>query len=491
MRKTLLLYLLLMTYPLSALSSLRTLYNTLNPQSVAQALAFYELYPQTEEGIEALMRANQLLRSRKDVATLAPLINRVKGTSEMLSDEELRLVEQLASHFPNRQLKGYYAASEQEIFALPSEEIDLGRALILSQMEVDAVSQARNYSALLDLMALQIMAQLPDNPSIEEKIAITNRFVFEEMHFRFPPQSIYSKEIDLYTFLPSVMDNHLGVCLGVTALYLAIAQRIDLPLEIITPPGHIYVRYNDGQEVINIETTARGANMPSESYLGVNTHQLSIRTIKEVVGMTHFNQASVYLHTEQYAKALRCYEKTRAYMYDDPLAKELLAYTYLFEGRESEGRALLEDVKDIVPEYAVVGHVLAKDYLEGRVDHEGIKAVFSEVDDTRESILKKQKRLQQTLEKYPQFRDGLNQLAVTWVQLNRSKEAIALLKQYHAISDQDPTVEYYLAVLHGERHDYKSCWEHLLQAEKLTQRCHFSPKTLKELRQKLVMLCPP
>lgn len=470
--------------------NLRTLFNTLDPHSVAQALAFYELYPESSEAKQALARATELLQAKTSIVPLIPIINKIPGCSEKLDENQLQLVENLGSIFPNRKLKGYAAESEAELFALPAEEIDLGKALILSQMEEGASEAARNYSAMLDLMALQIYGRLSPNATAEEKIKEMNRFIFQEMHFRFPPQSIYAKEIDLYTFLPSVMDNHLGVCLGVTALYLAVAQRLDLPLEIITPPGHIYVRYNDGKQLINIETTARGVNMPSEAYLGVNTRRLQLRTLKEVIGMTHVNQASVYLHNEQFSKAMHAYEKALPYMQDDPLVKELLAYTYLFEGERQKGIALLEEVKDVVPDHAVCGHVLAKDYLDGKVDEEGIKAVFCQVDHSRASILKKQERLLAVLEKYPDFRDGLHQMAVCWVQLNRAKEAIEYLERFHAICPNDPTVNYYLSALHGERTDYKSCWAYLRQAEQLVKERYFYPKALRELRLELSLVCP-
>lgn len=469
---------------------IRTLYNTLDPQSVAQSLAFYELYPEAEEGQLALSRACDLLKTEVAVDVLAPVVNRLSGTSEDLTEKELTLIEGLAAHFPNRKLKGYQAKSEQEVISLPSDQIDLGKALILSQMDEGAQLAARNYSALLDLMALQIMARLPEHATAEQKIKETNRFIFQQMHFRFPPQSIYAKDIDLFTFLPSVMDNHLGVCLGVTALYLAISQRIDLPLEIITPPGHIYVRYNDNTQLINIETTARGVNMPSESYLGVNTRRLQLRTLKEVVGMTHVNQASVYLHSEKYTKAKHSYEKALPYMPDDEFLEELLAYAYLFDGDEQKGRALLEKVKDVVPDHAVCGHVIAKDYLEGKVDAEGIKAIFYQVDDSRNSIMAKQKKLYAVLEKYPEFRDGIHQLAVTWVQLNRTKEALELLLRYQELCATDPTVNYYLSVLHGERNDLKGCWKYLKIAEELTKQRRFYPKALRDLRLELSIHCP-
>ncbi len=458
----------------------------MNPSSVAEALAFYELYPDSEEGKSALERVKTLLKatSEEQITPLPHLINRFKKTKQ-LSETEMELIEQIAIHFPNRNLKGYLAQSEEEIIKLPSEEIDLGRALILSQLEgaEDALQQARHYSALLDLIALQIMTQLPEKATLLDKIQATNTFIFDQMHFRFPPHSVYAENVDLYTFLPSVMDNHLGVCLGVTALYLAIAQRIDLPLEIVTPPGHIYVRCSLEKRHINIETTARGIDLPDETYLSLDNPELELRTLKEVIGMTHVNQASTYLYKGTYGKAAHSYEKALPYMPEDPLLKELLAYTYLFLERKQEGETLLMSLVD-------KSHSMGDDYLAQRIDLEGMEAVFMLVDETRDSILEKQKKLQKALERFPQFKDGLHQLAVTWIQLNRFREAIEILLRSFALDPEDLTTAYYLSALYGERRDYKNCWKYLKIAEAISAQEKFSPKVLRDLRRELTLLCP-
>lgn len=464
------------------------LFNSLDPASVAQTLAYHELYPDHTPSLE---RAMDLLHasSKEEIAVATSALNHA---SKQLSEYEVTLIENLASHLPNRRLKGYYASSERDVLACPSEQIDLGMALLLSQLDgnEDAHLQARRYSAMLDLMALQILAHLPKGATQLEKIQETNQFIFEHMHFRFPPHSLYAEQIDLYTFLPSVMDNHLGVCLGVTALYLAIAQRLDLPLEIITPPGHIYIRYREKERVTNIETTARGVNHPSERYLSVNTRSLEQRTLKEVIGMTHVNQASTYLHTHRFEDAVRVYEKALPYMRDDVLVKELLGYSYLLTGKKEQGEALLRQIEGHLPDWAVVKHGIVEDYLDGNVGLDGIAAIFSEVDETRDSILSKQIELQKILEKYPKFKEGIHQLAVTWIQLNRAKEAIEALKRYDALDPDNPVIAYYLAVLHGERHDFKTCWHYLKRAESITAARDFSPKALKELRQTLTLHCP-
>lgn len=468
-----------------------SIYNQLDPLSVSKSLAFYELYPETEEGKSALERVRKLLGVNDlNVSDLLRPINRF-SSKETFSSEELAIVEKIGAHLPNRKLKGYQIKNEEEQLQLQPNEIDLGKGLLLSQLQLSAdAPEVKNYSAMLDIMALQVLSRIHLQSTPEEKIVALNHFIFEECRFRFPPHSLYAKEIDLYTFLPSVMDNHLGVCLGVTALYLALAERVDLPLEIITPPGHIFLRYKEGSKQINIETTARGIHIPDDHYLGVNLKSLKQRNKKEVIGMTHVNQASVYLHQEKYQKAVDSYRKALPYLPQDPMVNELLGFSLLFTGNVEEGKKLLEEAIKTQDDDKMLQEKLAEDFLLGNVDIEGVRAIFLQVDEKRESVLKKQKELLAVIEKYPQFRAGLEQVAVSYLQLNRSKEALCYLLRYHEIDSQNPVIEYYIAALYGERKDYASCWKFLKNAEKIADEKGYNKKTLSELRKELMKVCP-
>lgn len=487
---------------------IKNLYNSLDTRSVAQHLAFYQLYPQSPHGLKALKNAWQLLASphSKDgvsvreipalpAAThaLIALVNKLPDEeTPLLSDDELQAVEVLAASLPNRRLAGFRAVSEEEVLALPSTEIDLGRGLFLSELgdNIEAMRKIRSYEAMIDLMALQILTRFPAGASSEVKIREINDFIFREMGFRFPPQSLFAKDIDLYTFLPSVLDSRQGVCLGVSILYLCLSQRLALPLEMITPPGHIYIRYRKGGTIINIETTARGVNPESELYLSVGTRSLQQRTIKEVIGMAHVNAASVFWNQEKYDEALASYLKAEPYMSDDMLVKELMGYIYLLKGQEKEGKALLAETVDHLPDYAVGKDALCSDVYHGKVGPSGIKALFMRVDETRDSILKKKAALEESLKQHPKFRSGYFALAATWLQLHRTKEALELLNTYHAVYPEDPTAEYYLSILHMERLDYNKAWDHFKRAEALTKERDHYPKALKELRKALARCCP-
>lgn len=486
--------------------SLQTIYNSLDPLSVTQNLAYYNLYKDTDLGKQALLRAIYLLSKNSEnsnplslsfpnirLDSIIALVTKEPSSPPiLLEEEELAWIEKVSSHLANRKKKGAYVWSRKEVKELPPEEIDLARGLLLNQY--DDVEKDRNairqYEASMDLMALQIMARLPANATNEDTLHEISKLIFHEMRFRFPPHSLMAKDVDVYTFLPSVLDNRQGVCLGVSILYLCLAQRLDLQLEIITPPGHIYVRYNNGQQILNIETTARGIDLPSENYLGVNTRKLQLRNIKEVIGMAFMNQAATVWQRKDYPFAIQLYEKASDYMPNDQLLNTFLGYNYLFVGKKTQGEKLLKPLQNYTFDYAVSKDTIIDDYFNGRCDALGIQAIFLPVDENRNSIIKKQQELQKILEKYPKFRAGILQLAVSYLQLGRTQEALEVLERYHHIDPTDATVEYYLSALAIERMDYQKGWKHLILAEKLSDSRKHYPKALQVIRSRLKTVYP-
>lgn len=486
----------------------KTLYTTLDPRSIAQHLAFYELYPGTHEGQLALRDAYRLLSGNNQLpsnkihlpANLSSSVNAIVGlvnklpseTQIDLTDEELDCINRLADRLLNRRFKGYHATSEEQVLALKPYEVDLARGVLLSQLGNDpaAMKAIKRYEAAIDLMALQILTRIDFNTPPKEKIRAINEFIFVEMGFRFPPHSTYAKDVDLYTFLPSVLDSHKGVCLGVSILYICLAQRLGLELEIVTPPGHIFVCWTDGKEEVNIETTARGINVPTEEYLGVDTRSLQKRNVKETIGMAHFNQASVYWERGLYDKVVASYRKAKPYMPDDKLLTGLMGFACVVSGNVEEGRKCIAEVTNYTADFAVSKDTLAEDYINGAVDEEGMKAVFKRVDDTRNSLVEKRLALEAALRKSPRFREGLFSLAGTWLQLHRTGEALEVLKRYHALDPTNASVEYYLAELYKERMDYNNAWQHLRNAERLTKERDHEPVVLLEFTKELCELCP-
>ncbi len=476
----------------------RALFMSLDPKSVKEHFAFYRLFEETPEGRRALREAWSLLTHESpqnlDLPTLSPelveelihLVNKPPGNScPLLAKSDLLTIEELGKGLKNRTLRGHSCQTEAEYLPLPTEEIDLARALLLSQSG-DDLQMTRTYEALFDLMAIQVQARLPKNPTPRQIIDALSQFIFDEMHYRFPPLSSFTEDIDLYTFIPSVIDSRRGVCLGVSILYLCLSQRLGLPLKIVTPPGHIFVRYEDETQVINIETTARGIDIPDEHYLSLNTKALEMRQMKEVVGMAYMNQAALFWSNKNFEKAVETYLQALKTMPGDPLLTEFLAYNYLFLDETDKGKELLEQIKDFTPDHQVVRSKLAQEYLEGLCDEEAILAIFTSVDKDRASIEKKRAEIEESLERFPQFASGWFHLAVTHLQLHRYHEALEALMRAHELDKEDPTTEYYLAALYTERLDLPKAWHHYRIASKLTEAAGHHPRALRELKAALL-----
>lgn len=503
MMRFFLFYFLLFGPLCSASASISSLYNRLDPQSVRQHFAFYELYPDTKEGKNALKDGWKLLNQEKhntisipqiDIDAFMALIQGSSHSLPILQEKDLILLEKLGKHLGNRKLTTYNKWDLQTILQQTPQEVDIGRALLLAAWGEDQNHRIkiRSYEAMMDLMALQIQARLDLNPSALDKINAINYFLFFELGFRFPPYSLYSKNVDLFSFLPSVIDSRKGVCLGISVLYLCLAQRLDLILEPITPPGHIFVRYTSPEgKVRNIETTARGIHIDTKDYLSMETCSLPIRNYTEVIGLVFMNIASNAWMRKAYDEAISYYEKALLYLPNDPLAQKFLAYNHLFAGNIKKGKALLHAIVDIEPKDSVSKDSIPEDFLNNKVNVQAIKTIYMQTDESRDSIIKKQKKLHAILKKYPKFRGGLFHIALSYLQIGREKEALQYLEDYWKIDAHEPSVNYYLTLLHLNRYNYPKAWDHFLLLQDRLHKKNYYPHKLQQLQLSLKKLSPP
>lgn len=483
-----------------------SIYKTLDPNSLSQLFAYHELYPQTKEGKEALGRALHLLGASFEDADLfcalpsidiTTMINRMSQTqsneSPTLTDQALTFIEKISKNLKNRSLEGHNLWDQKQILALPLDQIDLSRALFLTETNNLSLDTIKQYEAMLDLMALQVLFRLKPEATALEKIDAINDFIFYKLHFRYPPHSTYSKEIDSYTFLSSVLDSRKGVCLGVSVLYLCLAQRLGLTLEAITPPGHVFVSYVDPRtkERTNIETTARGIHVDLEDYYSLDTIRLQKCNMKEIIGYVLFNQASTFWGADNHLKAIELYEKALTFLPEDPLITEFLGYNYLFAGNKKKGIKLLKKALHQENPYNFSPKIVIEDYLNHRVDIKGLKHFFSPVDEKRCSILAKQESLKKTLRKYPNFTSGIFQLATSYLQLGRTKEASLILDDYLKLDPKNVMAQYYQSMISLERMHYKKAHFHAQKAKAILEEHQILPKKWKFFELQLKTLCHP
>jgi len=182
----------------------------------------------------------------------------------------------------NADLQGLYARTIEEVLRLPPEQIDLGTAaLIVSEAWSDMVS-GRRCQQQLDDMAIEIRSRLKSPKPTVGAIPVINAYLFDELKFRAVDKADDPHDL----FLHSVLEKKQGYCLSLSVLYLAIGERLGLPLYGVVVPGHFFVRYDDGKIRFNIETTSRGGTASDEDYI----KKFNVPRNGDTIYMTNLNK---------------------------------------------------------------------------------------------------------------------------------------------------------------------------------------------------------
>jgi len=122
----------------------------------------------------------------------------------------------------------------------------------------DGDAIVRAFSSLQDIVAAVEQRHRRTRGDVADDI---NVVVFGEFGFQREIESTASR----FFQLSSVLGDRRGSCLGLGALYLAIGERIGVPLDGILLPGHFFVRTR-GPGGHNVELLRRGEAMPDEWY---------------------------------------------------------------------------------------------------------------------------------------------------------------------------------------------------------------------------------
>jgi len=163
-------------------------------------------------------------------------------------------------------------------------------------------------------LADQLRAEIPALPDGHRAVEALNRLIFGQIGIR------GSSDLkDPCNLLPSrVLERKQGYCVGIAAIYLALAEHLDLPIHAVATPSHVFLRFDDGTTRINIETLQQGASIPDEQYIREQKiPEESIRrrvfmrnlTTDEFLAQVHNNLGVVYSERKEFEEAAREYEQ--------------------------------------------------------------------------------------------------------------------------------------------------------------------------------------
>jgi tetratricopeptide (TPR) repeat protein len=180
-----------------------------------------------------------------------------------------------------------------------------------SQCEIAKLSSGKYFQGIMDLLK-EIRPQLEDkqlkdfienapslDPSLylEKKISILNDYIFKK--YEMVPDTNFRAINHLDNILPdSTLKNKKAHCLGLSILYLLLAEKTNMEAYLVRAPSHVFVRFCENSKCHNIETLRKG-EIVEDSYFTENLF-ITNNSIKNGIYLKNLDSvkdmlASIYL----------------------------------------------------------------------------------------------------------------------------------------------------------------------------------------------------
>lgn len=200
----------------------------------------------------------------------------------------------------------------EDILALPEEEINLAEASLYIARELwqdvfGASFDVVPYLKQLNEMALALKKRIDEVKDPQTVITVMIGYLSEELGFEVTGEPEGA-------FLNFVLEERRGNCIGLSTLYLSLGERLKLPLYAVAVPGHLFVRYDDGQREIDIAFAEAGllnaiCSTRTSQTLQSNPFYLKNLTKRETIGVLLSERGTVYKEHGFYDKAIADYTR--------------------------------------------------------------------------------------------------------------------------------------------------------------------------------------
>ena len=176
----------------------------------------------------------------------------------------------------------------QALIQIDEQLLDIAETSLLIAKEEYSEIKIRDYVECIDWYARMIKARIMESDEPETIVNTINEFLFDELGFTYV---LTGNLEDLY--LNKVIDGRKGNCIGLSILYLSIAERLKLPLFGVNVPEHIFIRYDDGEQRINIEMGHRGMSLSDTFYVTHSIERFDKNSVESGCFLMNLNKKEV------------------------------------------------------------------------------------------------------------------------------------------------------------------------------------------------------
>ena len=143
----------------------------------------------------------------------------------------------------------------------PEEAIDLAEAALLVAGAEYPELEINVYLEQLEYHTEAVRQRVAGNPSPDYIVRKMNEYLFTEQGFEGNMDDYYNPK---NSFLNEVLDRRLGVPISLSLIYMEIGQRLGVPLEGISFPGHFLVKFGDEAEAVVIDPFMKGIMLDND-----------------------------------------------------------------------------------------------------------------------------------------------------------------------------------------------------------------------------------
>lgn len=201
--------------------------------------------------------------------------------------------------------------------------VDIGRTALVAAQCTDPAVNVEASLARLDALAAELKPALAKASTPREQLETMRQVIFDRWGFGdgrvLPP--------DVFVSFTDVLEKRQWNCFGLTLLYVALGERMDLPLAMVSGRGHALVHLRNSP--FFVETTQKGAVHDDKNYLATylpypctDPREYTLQSDRETVAVL-LTQTGVALEAQaRYIAAKSCYSHALRF---DPIHAEALA----------------------------------------------------------------------------------------------------------------------------------------------------------------------